>query len=766
MGDESFGQFLKRTAETPAGLQPYLGKELGPPMRPIDPVGKKADPGWFWFKEEYVYDPQAGSGIWRIPGVNLDPETHRDIHWHPTLKYQAELRRLSRLRVVLPLGDECYFDLGKLFPQDTWENLVDPAGNDIPLRIWVHGGKVAGAWRTDIAGSPAEPPPPPSPAVGSSQTNTSEKRAAPDSGPRLTEGQRALLALAQERADIRKSRASSDVDSPAEPPPPPSPASGSSQTTTSEERAAPDNETDPAAPQDPDLAWPPGRRVTARQLAELAPNLTDRERDMVAMMKDPEQQRLQAMQMQRQKESFIAKMVTNMAQMRVDMRKAVAQNMRAGNIDYASLSLDTTFSDVGAAFASFRGESSIARALCVQPDGCLLAAGSVAAANRPEWMAVARFLPDGALDPEFGVDGWAIVDVPGCATVANAVAVQTDGRIVLAGQALDFESGSKDFAIVRLTKDGTVDTSFGQGGVVLTDFLGGTDDGAFAVSIQSNGRIVAAGYTTEPENLPSPSKARKRRSKAQTDAVARAEYVALARYTKTGRLDRTFGEGGVSITPLDGDRACAYGLAVQATGKLIAAGFARSSPAEGSNFVCLRYHGNGRPDRTFGHNGVATVDLDMNEEVARAVALQDDDKIVLAGSNTDQASNESCVALVRFDARGRLDRGFTSRAAHVPTLIAGAANSVVIQSDGAILAAGYATVDGSDKFALFRYDEDGSPDTAFGVDGVKLVDMGGLIDRAQAIAIDSLARIVLAGTSRTSKTDAFGLARLTPSWVD
>jgi uncharacterized delta-60 repeat protein len=506
--------------------------------------------------------------------------------------------------------------------------------------------------------------------------------------------------------------------------------------------------------------------LTARNLAELAPNLTDREREMLAMIEDPEQRRLQAMQMQMQKESFISQMITNMAQMRGDMRKAVAQNIRCGNIDYASLSLDPTFSDVGAAFASFRGESSVARALCVQPDGCLLAAGSVAAANTPEWMAVARFLPWGALDPEFGVDGWAIVDVPGCATVANAVAVQTDGRIVLAGEALDFESGSKDFAIIRLTKDGTVDTSFGQGGVVLTDFLGGTDDGAFAVSIQRNGRIVAAGYTTEPENQNSLSKARKRRSKAQTDAVARAEYVALARYTKTGRLDRTFGEGGLSITPLDGDRSCAYGLAVQATGKLIAAGFARSNPNEGSNFVCLRYHGNGRHDRTFGHNGIATVDLDMNEEVARAVALQDDDKIVLAGSNTDQASNESSVALVRFDARGRLDRGFTSRAAHVPTLIAGAANSVAIQSDGAILAAGYATVDGSDKFALFRYDDDGSPDTAFGVDGVKLVDMGGLIDRAQAIAIDSLARIVLAGTSRTSKTDAFGVARLKPRLVD
>jgi uncharacterized delta-60 repeat protein len=423
----------------------------------------------------------------------------------------------------------------------------------------------------------------------------------------------------------------------------------------------------------------------------------------------------------------------------------------------APSNLDPTFNERGAVFASFGNEASDARALCVQPDGRVILAGAVGdpKGDTPRDIAVARFLPDGSLDDGFGGGGWAIVDIGGSDDLANAVALQADGKIVVAGEALDIDNNSLDVALVRLNPDGSVDTSFNGTGFVITDFLGGTDDRAYAVAIQDDGKIVAAGYTTRPRDAPE--------KPPDPDGAPElpSEYFALSRYNADGTLDEAFGKEGLAITPFEGDLARAEAMVLQATGEIVAAGFARSSPEDSAtDFVVVRYRNDGGLDESFGVKGLALVDIDKTDDSARAVSLQEDGKIVVAGTAADKAANEVYFALVRLDADGKLDSTFNGGGAVLTTGFVGGAYGVAVQPDGAIVAAGYGSVAERDVFAVARYRDDSSLDSAFGRDGVMLVDLGGVIDRANAMALDAEGKILVAGTSRTVDKTEFALARL------
>jgi uncharacterized delta-60 repeat protein len=158
--------------------------------------------------------------------------------------------------------------------------------------------------------------------------------------------------------------------------------------------------------------------------------------------------------------------------------------------------------------------------------------------------------------------------------------------------------------------------------------------------------------------------------------------------------------------------------------------------------------------------GLALVDIDKTDDSARAVSLQDDGKIVVAGTAADKAANEVYFALVRLDADGKLDSTFNGGGAVLTTGFVGGAYGVAVQPDGAIVAAGYGSVAERDVFAVARYRDDSSLDSAFGRDGVMLVDLGGVIDRANAMALDAEGKILVAGTSRTVDKTEFALARL------
>jgi len=267
-----------------------------------------------------------------------------------------------------------------------------------------------------------------------------------------------------------------------------------------------------------------------------------------------------------------------------------------------------------------------AHGVAVQPDGKLVAVG-VAKTSRSGDFALARYNTNGSLDATFGTGGKVTTDFNGNDDAANAVVLQPDGKIVVAGEAKT--SRNQDFALARYNANGSLDPTFGTGGKVTTDFAG-NDDAAFALVLQPDGKLVAAGEAKTSRN----------------------QDFALARYNANGSLDPTFGTGGKVTTDFNGDDDAAHGLVLQPDGKLVAAGVAKTSRS--GDFALARYNANGSLDPTFGTGGKVTTDFNGDDDAAFAVARQTDGKIVAAGgakvgrSRSDYSGSNEDFALARY----------------------------------------------------------------------------------------------------------------------
>jgi uncharacterized delta-60 repeat protein len=207
--------------------------------------------------------------------------------------------------------------------------------------------------------------------------------------------------------------------------------------------------------------------------------------------------------------------------------------------------------------------------------------------------------------------------------------IQKDGKIVAAGYSdAEADDPSYDFALARYRTTGALDPSFGAGGTVLTDLGSESFDQAFAVAIQENGKIVAAGLS---------------------DADDDASDFALARYTKTGALDRSFGRRGRVLTDFgSGSFDYAQAVAIQKDGKIVAAGARDAAGSSVDDFALARYRRTGALDRSFGTAGTVLTDLGSDSfDQALAVAIQQDGKIVAAGGSDAGGSRD--FALARYE---------------------------------------------------------------------------------------------------------------------
>jgi uncharacterized delta-60 repeat protein len=344
-----------------------------------------------------------------------------------------------------------------------------------------------------------------------------------------------------------------------------------------------------------------------------------------------------------------------------------------------------------------------ALAVATQADGKIVAAG-FSGVDVDEF-ALARYTVHGRLDPTFGAGGRVLTSFGG--EVASAVAIQADGKIVAAGW------GERDYlALARYTPEGRLDPSFGTGGKVLTRF-GEPFDADWVLAIQRDGRIVAAG--------------------------AGGNEFALARYTPDGRLDPSFGSGGKVLT---GFRRIAGALAVAILrdGKIVAAGWSSTDPPDtpdltNAAFAAARYTRDGRLDPSFGSGGKVLTDF-VGSDFVRAVALQEDGKIVAAG-----LGGRDDLALARYTPNGRLDPGFGAGGQVVTQFSQFDTPAVTIQPDGKIVVAGSSRGD----FALARYTPEGRLDPGFGTGG-KVVTSFGPPTGASAVTIQADGRIVAAGS--------------------
>jgi uncharacterized delta-60 repeat protein len=353
---------------------------------------------------------------------------------------------------------------------------------------------------------------------------------------------------------------------------------------------------------------------------------------------------------------------------------------------------------------------------------------------------VVNAVTPGSLDPSFGQEprpGVAITNIaqdPDFPDQAHAVAVQTDGKIIAAGTAIVIGQ-SNNFALVRYNGDGSIDTSFGVDGIVLTDFGHGANrpDQANAVVVQPDGKIVAAGESRNAGDI---------------------AVFGLARYNTDGSLDTSFGIDGLVQTEFAGFTAAAYALALQPDGKIVAAGTMMDGMGNGL-FALARYNTDGSPDADFGVGGEVTTAFTGDASAAYALALQPDGKIVVAGTNDWTGTGN--FALARYDTDGSLDTDFGVEGKIITSVSENfsEAYGLVVQSDGKIVAVGIADLD----FALARYNADGSLDTDFGIGGLVTTDFDGGVDVAYAAALLPDGKILAAGSAGGDGGDDFALAK-------
>ncbi|MDQ3130158.1 MAG: FG-GAP-like repeat-containing protein [Acidobacteriota bacterium] len=389
--------------------------------------------------------------------------------------------------------------------------------------------------------------------------------------------------------------------------------------------------------------------------------------------------------------------------------------------------LDTTFGTGGKVRTAIGTVNELATDVALQSDGKIVAVGVNNDGNNGGGdFALVRYNANGSLDTTFGAGGKVTTSLSSGQDWAQVAAIQSDGKIVAAGYS------SNNFALVRYNADGSIDNTFGAGGKVTT-VIGTNRSFIYDILIQPDGKLVAAGWYDGP-NI----------------------SFAAARYNSDGSLDNTFGTGGKVASAISG---YAHAAALQTDGKIVIVG------ESGQNATIARYNSNGSPDTTFGTNGIfLTPNPSGQSAVARSVVIQADGKIVVAGNKSGSSID---FYLARYAANGSLDTTFGSGGTiATPFGNNDFAFGAALQSDGKIIAAGYSNTNSSDAtndFALARYNSDGSLDTTFGSGGKILTPVGSLGDSGQAIAIQPDGKAIVAGYMNNGANQDFAVVRYAAS---
>jgi uncharacterized delta-60 repeat protein len=377
---------------------------------------------------------------------------------------------------------------------------------------------------------------------------------------------------------------------------------------------------------------------------------------------------------------------------------AIARYTRHGELDRGFGQAGLVVTD----FAPSR-QGDRAWAIAVQRNGRIVVAGQSGDIGREDF-ALARYRTDGRLDPSFGSGGKVLTDLgTSSGDVARAITLQPDGRIVAAGES--DAGGNIEYALVRYTRAGVLDSSFGSSGAVLTGFGDGAGEGdsALSVSVGPDGKILAAG---------------------QSD-VDDWSQVSLARYTPQGILDPTFGTAGKVLTPMGTTYYWAVDAALQKDGKIVA-----SAVDDGENFVVMRYAQDGRLDPRFGTKGSVTTQLGKHsKDVPSAITTRGGGILVAGYTESAREDGDLQFALSRYTGKGRLNPGF-GRRGKVMTDFGGKsadlAFDVAVDRSGKVIAVGSRRVNGEADFALARYTARGRLDRAFGKGGRAVTDFGSL----------------------------------------
>lgn len=332
-------------------------------------------------------------------------------------------------------------------------------------------------------------------------------------------------------------------------------------------------------------------------------------------------------------------------------------------------SLDTSFGAAGKVVYNTGERQNLVFAAALQADGKILVTNSYILANTNMYELL-RYNADGSLDTQFGTGGRVTI-----AFMATAMACQPDGKIVIAGD------NTTGIIISSYNNNGTPDTGFsGDGSVVVT--MGNSYFSTVALALQTDGKIIVADTVIPAGDNASPQ-------------------FGVVRLSSNGMLDTSFGNNG-KILALVGDVSLSNAVFVQPDGKIVIAG---RSVTTGVSFTSVRYNVNGELDTSYAANGVASQALGNDYRELNDVLLQADGKLLAVLSKYNQPSNTYDFRLMRFNPDGTPDADFGGAGGINTSFYNGydEAFSVALQSDNKLIVAG-STYNGiSEDFALARY---------------------------------------------------------------
>ncbi len=397
----------------------------------------------------------------------------------------------------------------------------------------------------------------------------------------------------------------------------------------------------------------------------------------------------------------------------------------------ASFDLDSTFGTGGVSNVAFGPENDNGLAVAVQSDGKIVLAGESSAGFTSDF-ALVRFNADGSLDTSFDTDGRVTTALGFGADSAGDLAVQSDGKIIAAGtsQALD-----DDFAVARYNPDGSLDASFSGDGKVVTP-IGSGNDKVEGVAVQGDGKIVVVGRCI---------------------SLGHAVF-AVARYNANGSLDSSFSGDGILTSSVGADADSGSDVAIRPDGRILVSGYAKNGAL--FDFAAISVNPDGTADMSFDFNGKLMTSFAPSNAETFAIGIQQDGKAVVAGLAVREGVYE--FAVTRYNVDGSLDTSFDGDGKTTIDFGSGAdvATDLAILTDGKILLAGFSDNGTDYDAAIARLNTDGSLDTGVSDDGRHTLPLSDAHDQTFGLAVQPDGKYLLAGYGTVGGGRDFTLARL------
>ncbi|MBK8242021.1 MAG: hypothetical protein IPK88_01235 [Saprospiraceae bacterium] len=392
--------------------------------------------------------------------------------------------------------------------------------------------------------------------------------------------------------------------------------------------------------------------------------------------------------------------------------------------------LDLSFGVDGFVITNYGKRTDIANGMVIQPDGKILVVGGTSTNGSSPDFAMSRYNPNGTLDNSFGVGGIFLKSINSPNQITKAVNLQKDGKIIV---------GLENSNLERYLSNGKIDSSFGIYGTVIPKFQKNIISSYLSTIItQSDEKIITVGSARDSQ----------------------FNWIVLNRYNSNGSLDSSFGTNGILITNIRA-YSLAYSVDLQIDRKIIISGVDMVNNK--STILIMRFRTDGNLDSSFGINGILSTSIGTKRDADYTIKVQTDGYIVIAG-NSENESEPLYIALLRINSNGSIDSTFGTNGI-IKTLVSPKQNtllrSMTIQKDGKILVSGVSFI--SPNFVLFlqRFNNSGTIDSSFGVNGTAALFNNSLVLNPTSLALQNDGKIVLSGNqtppSSPSSYDIFVL---------